>query len=57
VTVVQRDEPDPGAVRSRIAEELDLVLGFAGATTVERVDEIGLDPLEKLAHVTSEAHG
>jgi phenylacetate-CoA ligase len=57
VTVVQRDEPDPGAVRSRIAVELDLLLGFAGATTVERVDEIGLDPLEKLAHVTSEAHG
>jgi phenylacetate-CoA ligase len=55
VRVVQRDDPQPGPRRARIAAELDAMLGVPGATTVERVAEIPMTPAGKLRHVVSHA--
>jgi phenylacetate-CoA ligase len=53
--VVQRDNPDPEAVRARLAETFDMLVGLPGTTVVERVPRIPLEPTGKLNVLVSHA--
>jgi phenylacetate-CoA ligase len=55
VLVVQRDDPDPGEVRRRLAATFDELMGVPKGTVVKRVDDLPADRAEKLQVIVSHA--
>lgn len=51
--VIQRDHPEPEAVRARLAEIFDGLVGLPGTTVVERVARLPLGPAGKLNVIVS----